>query len=374
MKKQRLLAMLLAAALVLGCAACGSSGNPPAGSSGTPAASSSNSDASTGANATTVSPNPTGITLPEDGEVYKLDLASGYNPEAYSSKVISHLIEVVNEWSNGKIQITHYPANQLGSDREMFEAAQLGNIAMTGMVTAPQSTFIPMLAVFDMGGYSTDFDAAVATLASGDFRDRLEQEYENVGVKLMNIYPTGYRELETSQEIRSLEDIAGMKIRVMENPYHIAFWTALGANPTPLAYSELYISLQQGLVNAAENPIDTMFRDNTHEQCKYIVLTHHILFNNTITMNQSMWDAMPEDYQIILQAAMDEAAAWGIDNCNAALEEAMAGMEAKGLEIIELPDSELDRIREAAQPVYDQIRAAIGNEIVDLYINELAKN
>lgn len=367
--KKRILAAALSGALLLSCAACGAK---PAASGGQTSASNPTPGSATSTPQSTE--NPTGITLPADGTTYNLELASGYNPEAFSSKVIEHLSQTINAWSGGKITITHYPSNQLGSDREIFEAAQLGNIAMGGMVTAPQSTFIPAVAVFDMGGMSSDFDAAVGALSSGDFRDRLEMEYENVGVKLLSIYPTGFRELETNQEVRSFEDIKGMKIRVMENPYHIEFWSNLGANPTPLAYSELYISLQQKLVDGAENPIDTILRDNTYEQCKYIVLTHHILFNNTITMNKGMWDAMPVEYQQLLQAAMDEAAEWGIDNCDAALDAAMTELENQGLEIIELSQEDLDKIRDAAQPCYDSVRAAIGDEMVDLYISALEAN
>lgn len=371
MFKKSILSILTVSALVslTACSNSGGTSAPESTSVQTQAAASGENTATTPAPA-----NPTGIVLPADGKVYTLEIGSGYAAEAFSSKIIDHLIKTSDEWSGGKLKLKHYPANQLGSDREIFEASQLGNIAMGAMVTAPQSTFIPAVAVFDMGSLSTDLDAAIATLKSGPFRERLNQEYDKVGVKLLTIFPTGYRELETSRPVRSFEDLKGLKIRVMENPYHIEYWTNMGANPTPLPYSELYISLQQKLVDAAENPIDTILRDNTYEQCKSIVLTHHILFNNTITMNKAMWEEMPAEYQQLLQAAMDEAAVWGIENAEKALNEAKETLLASGLEIIEFPQEELDKMKAAAKPCYDKIRGDIGDEIVDLYISELEKN
>jgi TRAP-type transport system periplasmic protein len=309
----------------------------------------------------------------KDGTV-ELAIGANYSASAFSSTVIDKFIDLVDEQSDGRITVKYYPAGQLGSDREVFESTQFGNYAMAFMTPSAQASFIPAVKIFDLGASATNFDAAVKTLQSGEFRDRLNQEYEKAGVKLLSIFPTGYRELATNKEIRCFEDIKGLNIRTMENSYQMKFWSDMGAYPTPLPTAEVYISLQQKLVDANENPLDTLLSEKTYEQVKYIVLTHHILFTNTLTINQEIWDNLSEEDQSILQECIDEAATWGVENSQVNLAAAQETLEEEGKEIIEFSQEDLDKMREAAQPCYDDLREEIGTELVDLWFDELEKN
>lgn len=306
----------------------------------------------------------------------KIEMAIGanYSAEAFSSKAMEQFIELVDKKSGGRIVIKYYPAGQLGSDREVFEAVQFGNYAMGYMTPSPQVSFIPAVKVFDMGAASTDFDAAVKTLESGEFREKLDQEYEKVGVKLLTIFPTGYRELATNKEIRTFEDIKGLKLRVMDNPNQMEFWSDMGANPMPLPAAEVYIALQQKLVDANENPLDTLLSEKTYEQTRYIVLTHHILFTNTLTINQEIWDGLSREDQEIIQSSIEEASAWAVENSQKNLEEASETLKREGKEIIEFSSEELDKMHSAAMPSYSLISEQIGEEMVNLWVDELEKN
>jgi len=216
---------------------------------------------------------------------YTLQLAGAYpstgnTPRAFVTQKIKEMIE---QRSNGKIKVEVYLDNQLGGDREILEGCQVGGIAMVSQTTAPQVTFIPELAVFDIPMLFDNLDLARKVL-SGPFRQKLEPLYEKAGLKLLLFEPIYYRETTTNKPIKTINDFKGIKFRTMENKYHMAFWKALGANPTPLNFSELYIALQQGIVDAQENPYEIVWSSKFYEVQKYLVNTHHICFILSIVL------------------------------------------------------------------------------------------
>lgn len=297
---------------------------------------------------------------------YTLQIAGAYpstgeTPRALATEKIKELIE---SKSGGKMKVEIYLDNQLGGDREILESCQLGDIAMVSQTTAPQVGFIPELAIFDIPMLYENLDIARKGL-SGDFRKKLEEWYAGAGLKLLLFEPIYYRETTTSKAISKVADFKGVKIRTMENKYHMAFWEALGANPTPLNFAELYIALQQGTVDAQENPYEIIWSSKFYEVQKYLVNTHHIAFILSININMDLYNGMPEEYRKIIDETMAETSDYLFDLAKAKNDEILDSIRKTGINIVD-PDAELQaELVKAAQVTEKMIRADVGDAVVD---------
>jgi len=295
---------------------------------------------------------------------YTLQLAYAAAEDKINSPIMKQFKENVEKKSNGKIKIDIYPNSQLGGDRELIESCQAGNIAIVIQGTSPQVNFIPKLAIFDLLNLFEDIDVAYKVL-TGPFREKIAAEYEKAGFKLLCMVPVGMREMTSKKPITKIEDFKGVKIRTMENPYHIAYWKALGANPTPLAFSELYMALQQGTVDAQENPYAAVIASKFYEVQKYVINTNHIMLNYAMIMNKSLYDNMPDEYKKIINESAKEAEAALFKANKEGTANMAEELKSKGMQFIDLSPEVLQQMRDAAKPVYDMIRKDIGNELVD---------
>lgn len=284
--------------------------------------------------------------------------------------------EVVEAKSAGKIKVDLFPTMQLGSDREMLEGVQTGDISVVISQTAPAASFVPELAVFDLPNVFSKYDAATIdkALNKSAFTTQINEAYAKAGYVNLGFLQGGtFREVSSNKEIKALEDIKGLKIRTMENKYHMAYWQALGANPTPVIFAELYMGLQQGLVQAEENAYDTMFNAKFQEVQKYVVNTHHLLYLNQFLMNKDLYEKMPADYQKMVSDSVAEATA----NVGAKLGDLastnLKALNDAGMKTINFEPAMFDQLIEKAKPVYDMVRTDIGDKLVDTLLSELAK-
>ena len=349
--KKKILCLILIGVMLLSLTACGGGGKTDTNSNQQPAEPGSEEKQE-----------QTAESAPE----YTLQLGCAYTlnedtPRAISTKMIKEKLEAR---SNGKIKVELYPDSQLGGDREMLESCQAGNIAMVSQTTAPQVAFIPNLAIFDLPHLFDDLDNAYKVL-SGPIKEEIAKEYEKAGFKLLLMAPIDFRVMSSNKPIKTMADFKGIKIRTMENKYHIDYWKALGANPTPLNFAELYIALQQGIVDAQENPHDILLANKFYEVQKYIVKTNHIAFISTVIMNKQLYDSMPADYQKIIDESMEEVNAELSNLSKQMVSEMLAKLQERGMEVIELSPELKEQIVEASEVVYDNVRKDIGDELVD---------
>lgn len=287
--------------------------------------------------------------------------AKGDSPRALATHKIKELIE---EKSDGKITVNLYMDSQLGGDREILEGCQFGDISMVSQTTAPQVAFIPELAIFDIPMLFDDLDVAREAL-SGPFRDTLAKWYDRAGLKLLLFEPIYYRETTTNRAINKLEDFEGLKIRTMENKYHLAFWKALNANPTPLNFAELYVALQQGLVDAQENPYEVVGAHKFYEVQKYLVNTNHIAFILSVNMNKAQYENMSDNYKKIVEESMQEVGESLYNRAKAKNQELQTMLQEKGMTILNPSPELLKQMKDAAATVEKMVRKDVGDEIVD---------
>ena len=301
---------------------------------------------------------------------YNFTIGTSATKDSAIGKTMQYAADLIEERTNGRIKITCYPDAALGSDAELVEGVQLNNVTMVIGNTAPQVTFVPDLALFDLP--NTYDDISVAQTVLSGFTNKMAPAFEGTDLHLCQLFPTVFRYMSSSREIRSIDDFKGIRIRTMTNNNHMAYWNALGASATPLDFSELYIGLQQSLVDAQENPLDIFLSSNFYEQQDYVINTKHLAFIATILMNQGVWDSLTADLQGTLNECFAEIGAYATKTAQDAEAENLKIAEEKGVTVIELDDATIAQMREAAAPVYDMVREAVGSELVDEYLSAIA--
>lgn len=350
MKKMRVFSLVMACILVL--AACGGNSS---GNTGTPSSPASTPDTP-----------PAASSGGDGGAEYEFTIGTSATKDSAIGKAMQYTADLIAERTDGRIQITCYPDSQLGSDAELVEGVQMGNITMVIGNTAPQVTFVPALALFDLPNTYDDISVAQSVLSQ--FTGAMEQSFNGTDLHLCQIFPTVFRVMSCSKEVRSINDFSGIKIRTMTNNNHMEYWNRLGATATPVDFSELYIGLQQGMVDAQENPLDIFLSSKFYEQQDYLINTKHIAFVATLLMNQATWDSLPADLQGILNECFVEIGQYATSTAQAAEADNVAAAKAQGVTIIDLDDATIDAMKEKAAPVYDMIRQQVGDELVDNYL------
>jgi tripartite ATP-independent transporter DctP family solute receptor len=276
--------------------------------------------------------------------------------------------EALERITNGKITVEVYSNSSMGSDRESAEAVQLGDLDIIAVTAAPLGGFIPEMAVLDMPMMYTGYDMeTIQNVFDGSYGDKLRAVCETYNFKLLDVF-TGdaYRELATNKKISSPDDLKGLRIRVMENQYHMAFWQAAGASATPLAFGEVYMALQQNLLDAHENPLEVIYFSGIYEQQKYLYENANTtLFSVTFLMNLDKYNNLPDAYKTAFDEALAEARAKGIESYQTNIDEMKPLMEADGMEFLMLDDSVVTYLQDASQASNDLLSSQIGNEWID---------
>ena len=276
--------------------------------------------------------------------------------------------EEVSDLSNGKMKIQVYANSTLGGDRDLLETCADGDIPFVVQNTAPQVSFMSDLAVFDLPCVFDSLDDCRKKIDDPQFNSLISDVYTEGGYHLLGMADQGFRVMSTNKPVNSLADFKGQKIRTMENSYHLAFWKALGANPTPMSFSEVYIGLQQHTIDAQENPYEVIVSNNLYEQQDYVVETNHLPHLISLIVNDDFFKDLPEDEQEIMTEAAQLATEYAREQSDERIADKVAVIEDSGTQIIKLSDETRKEIREASQGVYDSIREKINPDIYNSYM------
>ena len=273
--------------------------------------------------------------------------------------------------SGGTLVVEVYPDGQFGGDIDNIEALQNGENAFDLCSSSALVLFEPKMAVFDLPFLFQTKDTPEETmksvfraLDSAEAKEALRLTERN-GIIGMSYSGYGFRELTSNKIILSLECLSGLKIRTMENRYSIATWRALGADPTPMSYPELYNALKQKIIDAQENPLELIYSSGFCNVQKYIINTNHIHGTFVFQMSKKIYDSLSTQQQTIVWESVLAATEYSRSLAISSVSEIIAALKANGNEFIDLPAEELQRFKEATQPIWNQIRADIGDDIVN---------
>lgn len=300
---------------------------------------------------------------------YAWPLATASPEDTVTQLFAEKFADEVNRLSDGRMQIQVYANSTLGGDRDLLETCADGDIPFVVQNTAPQVTFMPDLAVFDLPCVFDSLDDCRDKLDDPEFYNLVSDVYTDGGYHLLAIADQGFRVMSTNKNVSSFTDFKGQKIRTMENPYHLAFWKSIGASPTPMSFSEVYIGLQQHTIDAQENPYEVIVSNNLYEQQDYVIETNHLPHLITLIVNDEFFQDLSEDEQEIMTEAANTALAYAREQSDSRISDKIATIEASGTEIISLTDDERTEMREAAQGVYEQIQEVVSPELYNAYLN-----
>ena len=365
---KKILAAVLCAAMVAALAGCGSTSTSTTAASSakseaaTTAASSAKSEATAEASTAEAS---TEDAATEEIAADAIVLQVGAITTATSSYVLAceHLDELLNEKTNGQIRLEIFSDGQLGGETELIEGVSLGTIDMCVTSSSPMANYVTDYYSFDLPYLVTDLDAA-HDVFDGELGRAMLDELSDIGIYGLALWDNGFRDLTNNKlPVYTLDDLKGLKIRVMENELHQALWTALGAYPTPMSFAEVITSLEQGTIDGQENPLNAIYSSGVYEVQKYISLTNHVFTAGVIMMNQAKWDSLTAEQQEIFTECMAETTQWERDEVVRQDTEYKDLLIEAGLEI-----NEVDNIQDwadAVSGIYDDYADKVNAELVE---------
>ncbi len=309
------------------------------------------------------------LALPANIRAAEFDLVEAHTTTAehpYTLGIV-RFAQLVRERSHGRIAIQIHHSRELGDERQVVEGLQLGTIQLTVTSTGPLGGFVPDMNVLDLPYLFRDAQHAY-TVLDGPIGQSLLQKFEPIGIKGLAFWENGFRHVTTAKTpVRKPADLKGLKIRVMENRVHQAAFRALGADASPMAWGEVFTSLQQGLLDAQENPIPIVSTFKLYEVQKVLSLTGHVYSPAPLLMSKKAWDKLPPDLQkIMLDTAREVAVVER--SINRAQEQKQVGeLRAKGMTVIEDPDR--TAFRDAMRPAVVPFESQFGKDLIQRIVN-----
>ncbi|HSB69125.1 MAG TPA: TRAP transporter substrate-binding protein [Candidatus Methylomirabilis sp.] len=270
--------------------------------------------------------------------------------------------QLVKERTRGRVAIQVHHSRELGDERQVVEGLQLGTIHLTVSSTGPLGGFVPEMNVVDLPFLFRDPEHAYKVLDGEIGRDLLAR-FERVGIKGLAFWENGFRHITSAKRpIREPGDLKGQRIRVMENRVHQAAFRQLGADATPMAWGEVFTSLQQGLLDAQENPIPIIYTFKLNEVQKYLSLTAHVYSPAPVLLSRKTWEKFPPEIQRVMLDTAREVAMYERDLIREQEQKELGELRARGMTVIENPDRAA--FRAAMRPVFEQFQNQFGKDLV----------
>ena len=274
--------------------------------------------------------------------------------------------ELIEECSEGRLKMEFYPSSQLGDKASTFEGLQIGTIEMTECAATDLSAFNDMWSVFSLPYLWENGHQAVSTVMDDAVKAMLEADAEANGFKIIAWTDIGSRSvLNTKKTVNTPDDLAGLKLRCMEDVVLASSVNAMGAIGTPLAASEIYTALQQGTIDGLDHTPSVIAANSWYELCKYFSLTEHFTIPDPVFVSKAWFDRLPEEDQAALVEAGEKFSdKWNNEIWPAATEEGLKIMEENGVEIVEVDKAPF---MEKTQTVVDDFLAKASPAQKELY-------
>ena len=333
--KKRILSVLMVAAMTTAVfAGCGGSSTGSTTTSGS--AASTSAAGSTAATGDAEYAMIAGDTLP-DSHPYNLGL--------------NKMGDLITEKTNDAVTLDVFGNSQLGSERDLIEGLQLGSVQVTCISTAPLAGFTDMFLVFDLPFIFETTEQARAVLDS-EIGQEILHSVDEQGLVGLAWFENGFRQVTNNvRPITVPDDLKGIKIRTMENQMHMAAFQIMGADPTPMAMGDVFTALQQGTIDAEENPVPIVETNKFYEVQKYISMTGHLFSPAPVFIGKDYFESLPAEYQDAIKEAADEATPYQREQID---EQEATGVETLKENGMEVNDVDKTPFKEATAPIYDE--------------------
>ena len=281
--------------------------------------------------------------------------------------------EAVEARSGGKIKVNIFLNGALGSDQAVVSALKGGTIEMAVMNSGILASEAKELAIFDfpfLFANEKESDAIV----DGPVGKKMHALLEAKGIVGLSYWELGYRHITNSKRaITTVEDIEGLKLRVIPNPINVDWVKALGANPTPLPFPEVYAALEQKAIDGQENPVSVIASNKFWEVQKHITLTNHQYNPQSVIFSKKVWDSLTPAEKKIIDESSDEAVKAQREAARGAVAKNLDLLKQNGMTVSQFPAAEVAKLRAKMQPVIAKYSANVGEATVNEVMAELAK-
>ena len=275
--------------------------------------------------------------------------------------------------SGGKMKVQLFFNGALGSDQAVVSALKDGTIDMTVLNSGILASEAKELAIFDfpfLFANEKESDAIV----DGPVGRKMHKLLEAKGLIGLSYWELGYRHITNSKRaLNKVEDIEGLKLRVIPNPINVAWVKALGANPTPMPFPEVYAGLEQKAIDGQENPVSVIASSKFYEVQKFMALTNHQYNPQSVIFSKKIWDTLTPAERKIIDDSADEATQEQRSKARAAVAANLDLLKKNGMTVTQFAPAEVAKLREKMKPVIAQFSASVGEATVNEMMAELAK-
>ena len=297
----------------------------------------------------------------------------GLNEQSNQGRAAKVFADAVDKASGGKMKVRAIGAAALGPDTQMQQALIGGAQEMMVGSTATLVGITKEMALWDTPFLISNTKEA-DTLLDGPIGDKIRNKLQEKGLVGLVYWENGFRNLTNSKRaITKMEDLDGVKLRVMQNNVFLSSFQTLGANAVPMAFSELFSALETKTVDGQENPFNTILSSKFYEVQKYMTVTNHVYSPWIVTVSKKWWDQLSKDEQKVLMDAAKISRDFERKDTRDEAAKAMGDLKAKGMQINELSPAESARMRDKLTKVYASIGADIGMDLWNETQVELAK-
>lgn len=292
------------------------------------------------------------------------------HPQGQGAKKFGELVE---QRSGGKIKVRLFPSGQLGGDLQTVSALQGGTIDLTVLNAGLLVGQVKEFGLFDLP-FLFESGKEADAVVDGPFGTKLAETLPAKGLVPLGYWELGFRNVTNSRRpITKLEDIAGLKIRVVQSPLYIDLFNTLGANAVPLPFPELYTALEQKTVDGQENPVTLINTSKFYEVQKHLTLTRHTYNPQIVIFSKRVWDRLDADEKKLIEEAAAEARTFQRQFSRGEETKALDAVKAAGMQVVELPPAEIARIRDKVQPVVKKFSEGVSEAIVKELYAEIEK-
>ncbi|MBT3066817.1 TRAP transporter substrate-binding protein [Rhodoferax sp. U11-2br] len=311
--------------------------------------------------------------LAQDIKPRMIRFGYGLNEQSNQGRAAKVFVDEVARLSGGKMKVRAIGAAALGPDNQMQQALIGGAQEMMVGSTATLVGISKEMALWDTPFLIANVKEA-DTLLDGPIGDKVRNKLQDKGMVGLVYWENGFRNLTNSKRaITKMEDMQGIKLRVMQNNVFLNSFQTLGANAIPLAFSELFSALETNTVDGQENPFNTILSSKFYEVQKYMTVTNHVYSPWIVTASKKWWDQLSKDEQKVLMDAAKVSRDFERKDTRDEAAKAMGDLKAKGMQINELSPTEAGRMRDKLTKVYATIGADIGMDLWNETQAELKK-
>lgn len=303
--------------------------------------------------------------------VFKVGI--GLSEDHPQGQAVKHFAEQLAAKSGGKMSAKLFASGALGNDVSMTSALRGGTLEMTVPDT---STLVSLAKPFGVLNLPLTFNSEkeADAVLDGPVGQKLLTKLPEKGLVGLGYWENGFRHVTNSRRpITKADDLAGLKLRVIQNPLFLDTFTALGANATPMPFTELYSAMEQSAVDGQENPSATILASKFYEVQKHMVLSRHMYSAWVLLMSKKTWDGLSPQEQKIVQDAAREATLFERKTIRAFGDKALGELKKLGMQVSELPAAEQAKLRAKLQPVVAKFAKEFGEDTTSEMMAELAK-